>query len=226
VAIQVDMQDVFKAGDEEKLLRNLGGNVTDEEISARRDELSKKKGGKHIAKEEARLRVVRQKLEPHMQKMAKAAFAEYAEMLLGMQIASRADEIRERRVYYLIKHYYEDRIPLESELVSLFQLPESTCRRILRNIRAKFRNELEQEITNSVVNVLSKPEKNGDDFRFIIRSDNVLEEIKQVVSTVAAGLDQVHKLKNSANVYVIPVDTYKALCTQYSLDFGDLTEDL
>ncbi len=165
-----------------------------------------------------------QELRKKLVMVSKAALNEYMDMILGINLPTKANEFRERKLFHLMHFYFKKRFPQESEILSMFQLTESGSRTLLRNVRAKFKYELEEVINNSVKKILEKPKKSGDNYRFIIRSENILEEIKQVVSVEAPELDQIQKVKNSAGVYTIPPDTYSKLCDHYSLSFTSLTE--
>lgn len=148
-----------------------------------------------------------------------AAIYEYLEMLLGKQMPTRANEMRERRLYLLLKHYFQTRFPSEAEVSSMFQLTESDSRRLLRNVRTKFRFELENELLNTIRSTLqSATQHSGGDYRVVITSENILEELKQKVSVIAAELDQIQKVKNSAGVFVIPEDTFNCLCDAYGIN--------
>src|SRR5690625_4148375 len=86
-----------------------------------------------------------EELNRKMEKVSRAAIFEYLEMILGKQLPTRAQEIRERRLFHLLKHFFIGRIPSESEISTLFQLTESGSRSLLRNVRTKYRYDLERE---------------------------------------------------------------------------------
>lgn len=162
-----------------------------------------------------------QELQEKLTCISRAAVYEYLEMLLGKQLPTRANEMRERRLFLLLKHYFLARIPSEAEVSSMFQLTESDSRSLLRNVRTKFRFELEDELLNTIRATLeSASQHNGGNYRVVISSENILEELKQKVSVIAGELDQIQKVKNSAGVYVIPEDTFNRLNTAYGLNPG------
>lgn len=70
-------------------------------------------------------------------RISKAASTEYLEMILGKQLPTRANEINERHLFYLLKFYFRGRIPSEAEVSALFQATHSTSRTLLRNVRTK-----------------------------------------------------------------------------------------
>lgn len=166
-------------------------------------------------------------LKKALTKIAKASFEEYKEMILGQNLPTKANEFLERRLYHLLKRYFIDRFPNENEVISLFQQTESGSRTLLRNVRAKYKYELETSLKNTIVNILTNPSgKSGSNVKFIIRSENVLEELKQVVSLEAPELEQITKVRSSAGVYTIHMDTLEKICTHYSIPITDITEKL
>ncbi|NMB18828.1 MAG: hypothetical protein GX984_05170, partial [Erysipelothrix sp.] len=57
-----------------------------------------------------------------------AALTEYKEMLLGKGLPTRADEIKQHRLFHLVKHYFQGVMPTEAEVSSMFQLTETESR--------------------------------------------------------------------------------------------------
>jgi hypothetical protein len=161
-----------------------------------------------------------EELSDKLERIANAAMNEYLDMILGNHLPTRADEMREQRVYYLLKHFFIDRFPTESEICQLFQTTESGSRTILRNVRAKYKFEVQEHIRNSVELALSTAEENSEKNHYVvtIKSENVLEEMKQLVSRKAPQYGQIAKKRNSAGLYIIPSDTYNVLIGEYRDD--------
>jgi len=158
----------------------------------------------------------------HLERIAQAAVSEYLEMILGQQLPTRADEMHARRLFHLLKFYYTDGIPSEAEVAALFQETLSRSRSLLRNVRAKYRYELEDEIYNTVRDTLADAKQDkGGSYRVVIQCDNILEELQQTVSRLAPHLDQISKVRNSANIYSIPEDTFDILSRHFGVALGE-----
>ena len=56
----------------------------------------------------------------HLEKIMQASLREYKEMFLGMGLPSRADEIQQHRLFYLIQCYFRDMIPSEAMCLQCF----------------------------------------------------------------------------------------------------------
>ncbi|MEK4186372.1 hypothetical protein [Paenibacillus sp. FSL L8-0494] len=149
-----------------------------------------------------------------------AAITEYKEMLLGKGLATRADEIKQHRLFHLVKHYFQGRIPTESEVSLMFQLTESESRALIRNVRTKFRYQLEEEVFSTLKLIVSSAVLSGSNYFVVIQSDNVLEELNRVISLNAPQLDPITKARGSARQYQISEDTYDLLRGYYHIGQG------
>ena len=154
--------------------------------------------------------------------ISKSAMEEYLEMILGKQLPTRANEIQERRLYHLLKNYYTGRIPNEAEVATLFQIKLSSSKTLLRNVRTKFKYELEEAILNTIKETLTKATYSGEVFRIVVQCENILEELKQTVSINAPQLDQISKVTGSAGVYNIPEDTFDLLAKHYNIEVDSI----
>ena len=151
--------------------------------------------------------------------IAISALVEYKEMLLGKGLPTRADEIKQHRLFHLVKHYFKGVIPTEVEVSKMFQLTESESRALIRNVRTRFRYQLEHEIMTTLQQTIRAAELEGDVYQAVIQSDNVLEELNRLISTHAPQLDPITKVRNSARKYQISEDTFDLL--KEVLDVGN-----
>jgi hypothetical protein len=149
-----------------------------------------------------------------LQKVVRAALSEFKEMFLGMGLPSRADEIRQHRLFHLVKHYFVGRLPTEAEVSSMFQLTQSRSRGLIRSIMTRFHYNLEQEIRNTLRATIEEAQFDDDsqEYRVVIQSDNVLEELNRIIGMVAPRLNPLRKVRNMSRTYSISEDSYDALC--------------
>lgn len=146
-----------------------------------------------------------------LENIALAAMTEYKEMLLGKGLPTRADEIKQHRLLHLVKFYFRGTIPTEAQVSSMFQLTESESKALIRNVKTRFRYQLETEIINTLLHTIELAELVDNKHHVVIQSDNVLEELNRIISTNAPNLDPVTKIKNSARKYQISEDAYEFL---------------
>jgi len=158
-------------------------------------------------------------------KIALAALTEYKEMLLGKGLPTRADEIKQHRLLHLVKHFYLGIIPTETEVSAMFQLTESESKSLIRNVKTRFRYQLESEIFNTSRATLTSAERVEDLHRVVIQSDNVLEELNRIIALNAPNFYPITKTRNSARQYDISLDSYVLLDNYFNpqTDDGDQT---
>lgn len=151
-------------------------------------------------------------------KVVLASLSEYYDMLLGMGMPTRADEIRQYRLFHLIKNFFTDRLPTETEVSSMFQLTQSKSKNLIRDVMTRFRYNLEVEIRNTLVNNLRQAQFNDDnnEYRLIIQSQNVLEELNRIIAIIAPELDPIRKVRNMSGSYSISEDSYSKLMEYFN----------
>ncbi len=148
-----------------------------------------------------------------------AALDEYKQMFLGMGLPSRANEIREYRLYYLIKNYFQSRIPDELEVASMFQLPISRSKNLILNVLARFRYDLEEEILSTLQAIIEEAEDidEGRLFRVYITSSNMVDEFDRIIARSGRHFRQLTKVRNEYNLYEIAPDSYEYIRQELGL---------
>jgi len=142
-----------------------------------------------------------------------AALDEYRDMFLGMGLPSRANEIREFRLYYLIKRYFNGRIPNELEISSMFQLPETRSKSLILYVLTRFRFNLEEEILNTLRNIVREAEviNEGHEYRVFIQSANMREELNRIIARRGVRYHPITNIRNEPNLFSIAPDSYEIL---------------
>lgn len=147
----------------------------------------------------------------YIEKIAKTAFCEYCKMFKEKGLPTRADEVQQERLFFLLKHYYIDHLPTEAEISSIFQLTHSQSATLLRNTLSRNRIKINDFIENTLKKIITEGKKLNDRLEFIIYSRVVVEELNLIVSQKGPGLEQIKKIKDTASKYSCPVDTYNLL---------------
>lgn len=152
--------------------------------------------------------------------IAKAAFEEYIEMILGKHLPTKSNEFYERRLFHLIKFYFDGRIPSEKEVVALMAKTKTGCKTLIENVCVRYKHELNQEILNTIHTTLKEARFKADvrAYYIPINSGFILEELKQTVSDNAPQLDQISKKRGAAGTYCVSMDTYVFLCEYYGIE--------
>ena len=148
-------------------------------------------------------------------KLTKTALMEYIKMFKEKGLPTRADEVMQERLFFLLSYYYKDRLPLESEISAIFQLTQSQSATLLRNTISRYRIKIQKYITNTLHAVIRSATKNKDTekFEMVIKSRIILEELNRIISQQGPLLVQLAKKKGIASLYECPEDTYNLLKT-------------
>ncbi|CAM3419395.1 hypothetical protein PALU110988_21550 [Paenibacillus lupini] len=154
--------------------------------------------------------------EQSLNKICLAALTEYKEMLLGKGLPTRADEIKQHRLFHLIVFLFQNTLPNEAEVSSMFQLTESEARALIRNVRTRFRYQLDGHIQNTLRDILQQAalDTTQTEYHVIIQSNNVLEELNRIIDQYGPHLDPIAHVRGSAKKYKIMPDTYHLLQTR------------
>lgn len=145
--------------------------------------------------------------------VTKTALMEYIKMFKEKGLPTRADEVMQERLYFLLVYYYKDRLPFESEISAIFQLTQSQSATLLRNTISRYRIKIQGYITNTLQAVIRSAQKNAEtnQFEIVIKSRIILEELNRIISQQGPLLVQITKKKGIASLYICPEDTYDLL---------------
>ena len=89
---------------------------------------------------------------------AKAAIEEYVRMFLGQKVFTRGSDIREYRLFILIRFAFNNFIPDEQFVCALFQCTLSQSRALLRAVMSKYQYDLSQAIEQTLIKTVRSVE--------------------------------------------------------------------
>lgn len=146
-------------------------------------------------------------------KVCHAAMQEYKEMFLGQGVPTRAEEVKQRRLFLLTKHLFGGTMPSEYQVGDMFQLTENQSRALLRNVLSRFRYDIGEELKDTLRSCMDAASYDEDtsEYRVVIRSEVVLEEMRKMLEEEAPLLKPITKVPNTSRNYSISVDTLNAL---------------
>jgi hypothetical protein len=155
-----------------------------------------------------------------LNKVTLAALDEYRQMFLGMGLPSRANEIREYRLFYLIKRFFQQRIPDELEVASMFQLPITRSKNLILNVLTRFRYDLLEEINSTLRATIGEAEEidDGRQYRVFIASTNMVDELNRIIARSGRRYRQLTRVRNEPNEYLIAPDSYEHLFRELGLN--------
>lgn len=162
-------------------------------------------------------------MSSHIMKLCKSSFMEYCKMFKEKGLPTRADEVQQERLFYMLLHYFENRVPYEHEISGIFQITQSQSRTLLRNTKSRFRTKINSFIRNSIKTILRQAELNddGDTYEIEITSSVLKDEINMTLSQRNARLYPLSKKRGYLAIYQCPLDTYDFLREEYQIDVED-----
>lgn len=155
-----------------------------------------------------------EELAEALKKLTKTAFMEYLKMFKEKGLPTRADEVQQERLFFLLTYYYQDKLPSENELSSIFQLTPSQSKTLLRNTKSRYRTKISEFIRNTLIQTLATATRADDDddpFEFVCTSSSTVEELNLIVSQKGPTLEPIKKIVGLANKFSCAVDTYNLL---------------
>lgn len=189
---------------------NITINISDGELSP--DDKKIIKDCLHLASDP--------ELEIALSKLCKASFLEYCKMFKEKGLPTRADEVQQERLFFLFLYYFENRIPFENDISSIFQITQSQSKTLLRNTNSRFRTKISSYLRNTLKTIIETGRFNDDSekWEITITSNIMLEEINMIVTQTNAVLKPLTKKRGYSNIYECPEDTYETLLTEFDLN--------
>jgi hypothetical protein len=149
---------------------------------------------------------------------ALAAIEEYIRMFLGQKVFTRGADIREFRLFLLIRTAFDNRIPSEQEVSALFQCTHSQSRSLIRAVMSKYQYDLNKAIDNTLTQTVDQVRKDANDSLVVtIGSENVVDALNQRLASIDGAQDQVVRKTGKLATYELTRAAYEALCTHFKI---------
>ena len=159
------------------------------------------------------LGIADRELPAAVNKIGRAAVNELIGMATARETIVLSTESATKRLENLIRFFYENRLPTESEVARVFQIQANRARAILANLWARRRDFAEPYAQKTIVAILraAKTVEGKDDLELRIQSPFIIELIKELIERHASGFDSISKKRGSIDVYDISVDTFNRI---------------
>jgi hypothetical protein len=149
---------------------------------------------------------------------AEAATLEYIRMFLGQKVFTRGSDIREYRLFLLIRTAFKDAVPDEQTVCALFQCTLSQSRGLLRAVMSKYQYELSDAIKRTLTKLLEDVKKNKNGVLVIaINNESVVGELNKVLASVDSAQDQIARQPGKLATYELKPDAYQKLCDHFQI---------
>lgn len=149
---------------------------------------------------------------------AAAAVEEYVRMFLGQKVFTRGSDMREYRLFLLIRNAFGNSIPDEQMICALFQCTQSQSRSLLRAVMSKYQYELSSAIATSLKRAVESVHKDGNGTWVVtVKSENIIAELNKELASIDGGQDEVIRLAGKLATYELQPAAYAALCKKFDL---------
>jgi hypothetical protein len=152
-----------------------------------------------------------------LQGFVEAAVEEYSLTMSGRKAVTGVSGQRELRLYLLYKHLDPVGGLSDRQVEELFQLTRSQARTLIAGTWARYREELQEQLSAAVEKALKHEEAKWDERKhLLIRLPGSLAKyVREVVDETNAP--PVDKVREVAGTYDLSEDTVSALCAQLGI---------
>lgn len=144
---------------------------------------------------------------------ATAAADEYVQMFLGKTAFRRTQDFYDFRIYLLVIHVLNGRLPDEAMVSRLFQTAATESRARLKSVTSKYQRGLETQIRGSVSAILDAAEHDepSDTFKITINNQTVVDLLNSTLAALDGNHAQVAKVRGTVASYTMPRASFEAL---------------
>lgn len=142
---------------------------------------------------------------------ATAALEEYCRMILGQKVFTRMNDVKEYRLYLIIKEVFDNRIPDDQKISDLFQTTPTESKSLTRSITSKYQYELREAIKETLKKIVLNATKENEKWVFTVNSTTKVEELNRILMSVDGTLSQVKKKKGTVSQYQMDNSSYLKL---------------
>jgi len=159
-----------------------------------------------------------QELEDRFSGYAKAASDEYVQMFLGKNAFRRANDFLDYRIYLLVIHVLNGRLPDEALVSRLFQTSATESRARIRSVTSKYQRGLEAQIKGSIQVILNGAEHDEETDLWHIEVNNqaVVDLLNAALAARNGRLQQVSKVRGTVASFSMPPASLAELQDHYA----------
>jgi len=148
-----------------------------------------------------------------LQSVASAALQEYVRMFLGQKVFTRGSDMLEYRLFLLMRELFNNTVPNEERVCSLFQATTSNARALIRSVLSKYQYELHDAFSGTIRSTLDSArriEKDGD-YEVTVNSQSVIDGLNRALAERDGTLPSIVKKRGTVCTYVIRPSAFKEL---------------
>jgi hypothetical protein len=150
-------------------------------------------------------------LDAALQPFAEAAFEEYVRMMIGQRVFTRGSDIREYRLFLLVKHAFGRRLPDEQRVCDLFQTTASEGRSLIRSVISKYQYDLQGPVQDTLKEIVKGAKKENGDHSIVVNSRSIVEALNRMLAAEDGSLPPIEKKSGTVSTYVVRPSSYNRL---------------
>lgn len=157
------------------------------------------------------------RLEPY----ARAALQEYITLFSGQRVFTQGADLRAYRLFLLIKEVFENEIPNEQQVSSMFQTTVGQSRSLLRSVMSRYQYELQGIVEGTLKGALSAAEQRETDnnWEVTVNNKSLAERLNEILAVYDDGtIPRVTLKANSISTYTMTPSAYACLCKHFDIE--------
>ena len=148
----------------------------------------------------------------NLNKVASAAVTEYFRMILGQEVFSSVRDIRAYRLRLLIEILYNNRIPDEQTVSTLFQTTPSESKALIRATMSKYKYKLQSALHETLKKIVEDmKEVDRGEYRVVIKSPAQVDELNRILRLEDPLVSVIKRNSVTNSQYIITAGSYKIL---------------
>jgi hypothetical protein len=151
-----------------------------------------------------------QNIQDALNRFAKAAFLEYANMLTARGVPTRSQDFIRERLMLLLDHYY-DELPTENQLSTVFQLTLTQSSTLLKNFNSKYRTRILAKVRAAHSAVIDNAQEAQGRHLFIGTSKVIIDELNDLIRKTHPDILPIIKDTDASGKYSCDDDTFNTL---------------
>lgn len=149
-----------------------------------------------------------------IEKMTKCAILEYKSQFLNDGSINTISEIRQQKLFLMVKHVFDGLIPSEVEVASIFKIPRSTASTLIKNMRSRYHFDIEQYLKGTIRTILQNNHVFNDEtgyYRLEVRSSYMIKEMNEILELRNRNCEKIKRHNPDSSFYKINEDSYQEL---------------
>lgn len=158
-----------------------------------------------------------EQLKECLNKFAAASIEEYCRMILGQKVFTRFNDIREYRLFLIIKEVFNNRIPDDQIISDLFQTTPTESKSLTRSIASKYQYELREAISETLKEIINSASEKKGKYVFTLNSSTKVEELNKILIGIDGTLPKIKKASDTVSQYIVEKSSYNKLKEYFKL---------